>query len=54
MYFISSEVMFVLSNYSDFCSLSVQDVGGWILVRWVEVMWTGLVWLRIRTGGELL
>jgi hypothetical protein len=20
----------------------------------VEVMWTGLVWLRLRTGGELL
>jgi hypothetical protein len=22
--------------------------------RWVGVMWTGLVWLRIGTGGELL
>jgi hypothetical protein len=21
---------------------------------WDEVMWTGLVWLRIGTGGELL
>jgi hypothetical protein len=36
-----------------------QDVGGWItlgwiLERWDEVMWTGLVWLRIGTGGELL
>jgi hypothetical protein len=27
---------------------------GWILERWDGVMWTGLVWLRIRTGGELL
>jgi hypothetical protein len=27
---------------------------GWILERWDEVMWTGLVWLRIGTGGELL
>jgi hypothetical protein len=26
---------------------------GWILERWDGVMWTGLVWLRIRTGGEL-
>jgi hypothetical protein len=35
-----------------------QDAGGWILgwilERWDGVMWTGLVWLRIGTGGELL
>jgi hypothetical protein len=36
-----------------------QDVGGWIIVggiweRWDGAMWTGWVWLRIRTGGELL
>jgi hypothetical protein len=36
-----------------------QDVGGWIILvwileRWDEAMWTGLVWLRIGTGGELL
>jgi hypothetical protein len=40
-------------NYED------QDVGwliilGWILERWDGVMWTGLVWLRLGTGGELL
>jgi hypothetical protein len=22
--------------------------------KWDDVMWTGLVWLRIGTGGELL
>jgi hypothetical protein len=27
---------------------------GWILWRWDGVMWTGLVWLRTGTGGELL
>jgi hypothetical protein len=27
---------------------------GWILERWDGVMWTGLVWLRIETGGDLL
>jgi hypothetical protein len=27
---------------------------GWILERWDGVMWTGLVWLRIGTDGELL
>jgi hypothetical protein len=27
---------------------------GWILERWDRVLWTGLVWLRIGTGGELL
>jgi hypothetical protein len=27
---------------------------GWILERWDGGMWTGLVWLRIGTGGELL
>jgi hypothetical protein len=26
----------------------------WILERWDEVVWTGLVWLKIGTGGELL
>jgi hypothetical protein len=36
-----------------------QDVGGWIILglileRWDGVMWTGLVWLRIGRGGELL
>jgi hypothetical protein len=37
----------------------IQDVGGWIILgcileRWDGVVWTGLVWLRIRIGGELL
>jgi hypothetical protein len=27
---------------------------GLILERWDGMMWTGLVWLRIGTGGELL
>jgi hypothetical protein len=36
-----------------------QDVGGWIILRWILEMWdgvmrTGLVCLRIGTGGELL
>jgi hypothetical protein len=30
------------------------DILGWIMERWDWVMWTGLVWLRIGTGGELL
>jgi hypothetical protein len=30
------------------------DILGLILERWDGVMWTGLVWLRIGTGGELL
>jgi hypothetical protein len=36
-----------------------QDVGGWIIFGWIlerydGVIWTGLVWLRIGTGGEIL
>jgi hypothetical protein len=36
-----------------------EDVEGWILLRWILesydwVVWTGLVWLRIGTSGELL
>jgi hypothetical protein len=36
-----------------------QDVDEWIILvwflgRWNGVMWAGLVWLRIGTGGELL
>jgi hypothetical protein len=35
-----------------------QDVGGWIILgwiweRWDRVMWTGLVWLKTGTDGEL-
>jgi hypothetical protein len=35
-----------------------QDVGGWIILRWIlerqdEVVWTGLVWLGIETRAEL-
>jgi hypothetical protein len=30
------------------------DKLGWILERWDCVMWIGLVWLRIGTGGELM
>jgi hypothetical protein len=35
-----------------------QDVGGWIifrsvLERWDGVLWTGLIWLRIGTSGEV-
>jgi hypothetical protein len=26
----------------------------WIMERWDGIMWTGLVWLRIGTVGELL
>jgi hypothetical protein len=26
----------------------------WILERWDEVVWTGLIWLRIGTAGGLL
>jgi hypothetical protein len=34
-------------------------MGGWIILRgilemWDGVVWTGLVWLRIGTDGELL
>jgi hypothetical protein len=32
----------------------VDCLGIMILERWDGVMWTGLVWLRIGTGGELL
>jgi hypothetical protein len=32
----------------------VDNILGWILERWDGMMWTGLVWLRIGTGGKLL
>jgi hypothetical protein len=31
-----------------------NNVLGWIIERLDGVMWTGLVWLRIGTGGDLL
>jgi hypothetical protein len=33
---------------------NIRIILGWILERWDGEMWTGLVWLRIGTGGELL
>jgi hypothetical protein len=33
--------------------LGRQDVGGWIIFRWILEIWTGLVWLRIGTNGGL-
>jgi hypothetical protein len=26
----------------------------WVFKKWDERAWTGLIWLRIGTGGELL
>jgi len=26
----------------------------WIFESWIEEAWTGLLWLKIGTGGELL
>jgi hypothetical protein len=37
--------------------LREEDIGGWIVLRWVldvGVVWTALVWLRIGTSGGLL
>jgi hypothetical protein len=39
--------------------LGTPKLGGLIILRWVlerevGVVWTGLVWLRIWTGGKLL
>jgi hypothetical protein len=31
-----------------------KDLGRWIILGWILERWTGLVWLRIGTGGELL
>jgi hypothetical protein len=32
----------------------VDNIRTNLVERWDGVMWTGLVWLRIGTGGELL
>jgi hypothetical protein len=36
-----------------------QDVGGWTILKWIlerqdEIVWSGLIWLRIGTSGGLL
>jgi hypothetical protein len=36
-----------------------QNIGGWIILRWIlerkyGLVWTRLVWLRIGTSGRLL
>jgi hypothetical protein len=42
------------NNLRKILKLSLINTFFWILERWDGVMWTGLVWLRIGTGGELL
>jgi hypothetical protein len=50
----------VLSLWSAHMALEKKKLhGGWIILGWIlerrdGVMWTGLDWLRIGTGGELL
>jgi hypothetical protein len=34
--------------------VDVWTILGWILKRLAEVVWTGLLWLRICTSGDLL
>jgi hypothetical protein len=39
--------------------LEDKDTGGWIILGWILERWdgvmkTGLVWLRIGTGGEFV
>jgi hypothetical protein len=43
-----------LSTLLDFFVTNLFLFGEELLERWDGVMWTGLVWLRIGTGGELL
>jgi hypothetical protein len=36
-----------------------QGVGGWTILKWIldrygGMVWIGLIWLRIGTGGGLL
>jgi hypothetical protein len=51
---IVDETLHTASAASDCHNVSVSFlnlVGSW---RWDGVMWTGLVWLMMGTGGELL
>jgi hypothetical protein len=39
------------------CESQKEDIGGWIILKLVlerqdEVVWTGLIWLRIGTNGS--
>jgi hypothetical protein len=36
-----------------------QDIGRWIILKWIlerydEMVWIGLIWLMILTSGKLL
>jgi hypothetical protein len=35
-------------------SLRNQNIGGWIILKWILVVLIGSLWLRIGTGGGLL
>jgi hypothetical protein len=41
------------------CHWEDQDVGGWIILKWIlerqdGTVWIGFIWFRIGTGGGLL
>jgi hypothetical protein len=48
--------MFIKSDTED--HFEDQDLDGRIMLKWIfkksEGAWTGLIWLRIGTGGGLL
>jgi hypothetical protein len=57
MHFRTRKAVFIASHFQETSNLThIWDIIllGWILERWDGVIWTGLIWLRIGTGGELL
>jgi hypothetical protein len=47
IYFIKSYILYLNAFILE------DPISLWILERWDGVMWAGLVWPRIGTGGEL-
>jgi hypothetical protein len=47
------EEVYIPTFFSNTLILTIVSVKQ-VLERWDGMMWTGLVWLRIGTGGELL
>jgi hypothetical protein len=41
-------------NLWEYLDVGARIILKWILERWDEVVWTGVIWLRIGTSGGLL